>query len=336
MIKIKGIKGLMLVVVLWSCNSCQSDKKPPKKLSDPPKETVSISVPVFSSDSAYSFIEKQVSFGPRVPATKTHAACADWIESTLSSWGWVVQFQEAEIEGYDGPLQIKNIIASYKPEAEKRVLLCAHWDTRRMADQDSERKDEAILGADDGGSGVGIIMEIARVVSQHGLNTGIEIVFFDAEDQGESNSPRPSKQTWCLGSQHWAANLHPMKSKPYFGILLDMVGFKNARFPLEGISRKRAQGIQQGVWQTAQKLGFSDLFVMEQKQDLVDDHLFINDIARIPTIDIINLPTNPAANGTFGYYWHTHDDNMEIIGKNTLNAVGKTLIRYLYERDVYN
>jgi len=115
------------------------------------------------------------------------------------------------------------------------------------------------------------------------------------------------------------------------GILLDMVGSKGARFPREGLSVKHAGGIVSQVWNEALDLGYSDMFVNDNFNEIVDDHLFINDIARIPTIDIINLPTNPSANGTFGHYWHTHKDNMNIIDKHSLGAVGEVLIQVLYK-----
>jgi len=297
--------------------------------------TVEINVPPFNKDSAYAFVQKQVDFGPRVPETSGHQACANWLKQKLTDYGWQTQFQQAEIDGYKRGerMNITNIIASYKPELKNRVLLCAHWDTRYHADQDTARIDEPILGADDGGSGVGVLLEIARVIGENDLNLGVEIVFFDAEDQGESDSPRPSEQTWCLGSQYWSKNLHEMAAKPRFGILLDMVGYTNARFPMEGVSTKRAPAIHNAVWQEAHELGYTDLFLREKIGDLVDDHVFINDIAHIPTIDIINIPTNPAANGTFGYYWHTHKDNMDVIGKHTLNAVGRTLLNVLYKEE---
>jgi hypothetical protein len=319
--------------ILLLTASCGDDPQPDPK-PNPPVEQIEITVPTFNRDSAYAYVAKQVSFGPRVPETDMHAACADWMRDKLASFGWQSQLQEAIIEGYEsGPLAIKNVIGSYKPELKNRVLLCAHWDTRRMADQDTARKTEPILGADDGGSGVGILLELARVIGADNLEVGIDIVFFDAEDQGESNSPRPAEQTWCLGSQYWSGHPHEMAQKPEFGILLDMVGYSHARFPKEGVSANRAPALHQAVWKQAQELGYSDLFVQDVVQELIDDHLYINDIAKIPTIDIINLPTNPAANRRFGYYWHTHHDNMDIIGKHTLNAVGKTLLRTLYKHE---
>lgn len=310
---------------------------------NPPKPE--IFVPDFDRDSAYSFVQKQVDFGPRVPETPEHKACSEWIKATLESYGWEVQFQDAVIKGYENkPLKIRNIIATYKPEADERVLLCAHWDTRRMADQDTERKDEPILGADDGGSGVGVLMELARTVSNNPLNAGIEIVFFDAEDQGESGTPRPSEQTWCLGAQYWSRNQHAMKVQPRFGILLDMVGRSGAQFPKDGVSLDRAGQIVNIVWNQALELGLSELFVKEKDDEFIDDHLYVNDIGGIKTIDIINRPVYKDENGQivmnreenrperrFADHWHTHNDNMKIIDPYTLESVGDVLLHVLYK-----
>lgn len=314
---------------------------------DTPDPTDNITVPDFDRDSVYHFVQKQVDFGPRIPETPEHAACSEWIKAKLESYGWQVQFQDAEINGYESkPMKIRNIIATYNPEHDERVLLCAHWDTRRMADQDPdpERKDEPHLGADDGGSGVGVLIELARTISQNPLNAGVEIVFFDAEDQGESGTPRPPEQTWCLGAQYWSRNQHPMVVRPRFGILLDMVGRTGAQFPKEGVSLDRAGQIVNIVWNQALKMGLNDLFVKEKDDDLTDDHVYVNDIAGIPTIDIINRPVYRNKSGVivmnqqenrperrFGDHWHTHKDNMSIIDRHTLGAVGDVLLNVLYK-----
>lgn len=334
---------LLLVTSIFV--GCESPTKPP--VIDPdPKPEPEVFVPSFDKDSAYYFVQKQVDFGPRVPETAEHKACSEWIKTTLESYdGWEVKFQDAEIEGFDNkPMKIRNIIATYKPEADERVLLCAHWDTRRMADQDTERTEEPILGADDGGSGVGVLMELARTVSKNPLNAGIEIVFFDAEDQGESGTPRPAEQTWCLGAQYWSRNQHNMKVQPRFGILLDMVGRSGAQFPKEGVSLARAGQIVNIVWNQALELGLNELFVKEKDDQLIDDHVYVNDIGGIKTIDIINRPVLRDANGQivmnreenrperrFGDHWHTHNDNMQIIDPYTLESVGDVLLHVLYK-----
>ena len=322
---------VLLLSLLVGFGSCDPDKpKPPP----PPPQTKAVPVPKFDRQLAYDYVAKQVSFGPRVPETPAHDSCANWLKAELEALGWAAQFQIATVQGFDGrPMQIKNIIGVINPDKKRRVLLCAHWDTRRVADQDTVRQDEPILGADDGGSGVGVLLALAKAIQSMPIDLGIDIVFFDAEDQGESGTPNKPyrKESWCIGAQYWSKYPHPMVQKPYMGILLDMVGSKGARFPKEGLSMRHAPGVVNQVWGEALKLGYSDLFVNDQTEELVDDHLFINDIAKIPTIDIINLPTNPGANKTFGHYWHTHNDNMDIIDKHTLGAVGDVLLQVLYK-----
>lgn len=330
------------LVLIMSTFSCTPTTPPPAP--DPVPEPT-VFVPDFNYDSAYYFVEQQVNFGPRIPETVEHQQCSEWIKTTLESYGWEVTFQDAEIMGFDKKtMNIRNIIATYNPQHEERVLLCAHWDTRRMADQDTSRKDQAILGADDGGSGVGVLMELARVINKNPLNAGIEIVFFDAEDQGENNSPRPPEQTWCLGAQYWSHNPHPMVVVPRFGVLLDMVGTRGAQFPREGVSLQRAGNIVNLVWQQALELRYDNIFIDDKDDELIDDHLYVNDIAGIPTIDIINrLPVYNSAGQVimnkqlqrperrFGPHWHTHQDNMSAIDKYTLGAVGEVLLHVLYK-----
>jgi len=333
---------ISLTIFLVGCETSPSNNEYEEPVI---KKEPEVFVPEFNRDSAYQFVQKQVDFGPRIPETVEHKACSEWIKTTLESYGWQVQFQEAKIEGFDNkPMQIRNIIATYKPEADERVLLCAHWDTRRMADQDTERKEKPILGADDAGSGVGVLMELARVVGKNPLNAGVEIVFFDAEDQGESSSPRPPEQTWCLGAQYWSKNQHKMKVQPRFGILLDMVGRTGAQFPKEGVSLDRAGQIVNIVWNQALELGLNELFVKEKDDQLTDDHVYVNDIGGIKTIDIINRPVLRNSDGQivmnqeenrperrFGDHWHTHKDNMAVIDRYVLESVGDVLLHVLYK-----
>ena len=334
---------LALLWLILGLGACTNPSTPSAPITEAP-EPIKIAIPEFNKDSAYQFVQQQVDFGPRVPETKQHKACADWIRAKFDQWGWATQFQEAVVNGFDAnPLYIKNIIATINPEHDERILLCAHWDTRRMADQDIERKDEPILGADDGGSGVGILMEIARIVQQHPIDLGIDIVLFDAEDQGDSGDAVNNRQTWCIGSQHWSRQPHEMNVLPRFGILLDMVGSMSPKFYKEGVSLNRAAPIVNMVWKEAIELGYNNLFVDEASTDVIDDHLFINDIAGIKTIDIINRDTiwdrngNPIRDqqgrlaGRFGHHWHTHHDNMTIINPHTLHAVGNVLLHVLYK-----
>jgi glutaminyl-peptide cyclotransferase len=310
--------------------ACGGEKKKPE-------ETVAhtVAVPQFNADSAYFFVQRQVAFGPRVPNTPAHRKAGDYLVQQLKRYGAEVTTQEFSAVTFDNQkVSLKNIIASFSPEKKKRILLAAHWDTRPFADKDKEKPNAPFDGANDGGSGVGVLLEIARVLSSNPLpDTGIDIILFDGEDWGEkegeqSTRPLPPGFTewWCLGSQYWARNKHQPKYSAYFGILLDMVGGKNAQFAREGYSLEYAPSVVRKVWKTAAQLGFSHIFINQKTGPVTDDHKFVNEIAKIPMVDIISF--DPATG--FGDFHHTQKDNMEIISTETLMAVGQTVLQVIY------
>ena len=325
---------LFLASITLSCSN-NSDVKPLIKEVKTPKW---IKVDDFNSDSAYNFISKQVSFGPRVPNTINHKKCGDWIVNKLTNYGFKTKEQVGQVTAFNGSkLPVRNIIGNINPNATKKVLLCAHWDTRPFADRDSLNKNRPIIGANDGASGVGVILEIARAFKKDSLNIGLEIIFFDVEDYGAPSLDnsffdlQSMNDTWCLGSQYWSYNLDANYKKPNFGILLDMVGAKGAVFTKEEISRKYAGYHLNKVWKLAEFLGYGDCFQKKIAPPITDDHTYINQLTLIPTIDIIHYDLSPySGRFDFGRFHHTHQDNMEIIDKKTLNAVGQTVISYLH------
>ena len=326
---------LRLTILAILAISCDSNNKTTSE--DKVSENVKVlRAPSFNADSAYSFVKKQVDFGPRVPSTRPHIEAGDYLVSKLKSYGWEVTEQTFEATSFDYKLMaLRNIIASYNPDATKRVLLAAHWDSRPFADKDTERKDEAILGANDGASGVGVLLEVARLLpNSDSLDIGVDIIFFDGEDWGNDSSHQKYtpvrdgwEEWWCIGSQYWSKNKHEKNYSAYYGILLDMVGGKNAKFFIEGHSNHYAPSIVDKVWRQASRLGYDRYFVRREGGAITDDHYFVNEYAKIPMIDII--PTDPADN-SFGDFHHTHKDNMKIINKETLQAVGQTVITVLY------
>lgn len=276
----------------------------------------------FSADSAYHFIEQQVAFGPRVPNTAAHDSCALYLERKLESYGAKVEKQETTVTAYDSTkLHITNIIGSFNPDEKERILLIAHWDTRPVADKDPvpSLQKKPILGADDGGSGVAVLLEIARLMQLKQSTKGIDILFVDAEDYGTENV----EDSWCLGSTYWSNHPHVANYQAKYGILLDMVGGKNAVFRWEGFSKEHAISVLENVWNTAASLGYGKYFVQADGAYLTDDHVTIIRKRKIPTIDIVNYDPNRAKG--FGDYWHTHNDNMQAIDKNVLQAVGNTV-----------
>ncbi|ELR72223.1 Aminopeptidase Y (Arg, Lys, Leu preference) [Fulvivirga imtechensis AK7] len=326
-------RSLLLLFVFLTI-SCGDDKKKEVTQEEPQVEKV-VNVPNFNPDSAYHFIKTQVDMGPRVPNTAAHKEAGDYFIATLQSYGAEVQTQEFEATTFDNEkLYLRNIIASFNPGKKKRVLLAAHYDTRPFADKDKERPNEPIAGANDGASGVGVLLEVARVISTNRPpDIGIDIIFFDGEDWGEtegSTRTAPANGTdswWCLGSQYWSKNKHKKGYSAYYGILLDMVGAKGAQFPMEDTSLYYARSIVEKVWDRAAKLGFSSYFVRKQPGGITDDHSFVNKYANIPMIDIVHY--DPAT-GYFGDFHHSHKDDMDIISKETLEAVGQTLLAVLY------
>jgi glutaminyl-peptide cyclotransferase len=315
----KGLKYLLVVLLLGSVIVSCGDEPKVKKASKP--SFTLVKMPAVNADSVYNFVQKQVDFGPRTPNSIAHENCADWMVETLNRYGLKVQEQKGVQLAYDGKkLKFRNIIARHNPEKLKRILITAHWDTRPWADQDSERKNEPIDGANDAGSGVGVILEMARLIAQESPNVGVDFVLFDIEDYGKANG------TFCYGSQYWMKNTLLQPNLPSFGINLDMVGDANAVFPYEQYSIEYARPILDKVWRVANNMGHGRYFQNVQDGAITDDHLYVNK-AGIPCIDIIHREPQT---GGFAQSWHTHKDNMSNISKITLKAVTETVLQVIY------
>lgn len=306
--------------------SCTPDGPPTKDSTDVNVPKIPrVEGPAFNADSAFAFTQAQVDFGPRVPGSAEHAKCAEWIVNKMKSFGHTVTVQEAPTTTMGKMVTMKNIMASYKPERTDRILLVAHWDTRYIADRDTGRMNEPIDGANDGASGVAVLLEIARVINEKDPNLGVDFLFVDAEDQGNSGG---SENSWCLGSQYWAQNVKPEYAKSVrYGILLDMVGAKGAVFPREGTSVHYASNVVEKVWSSAKNLGYGAYFVNSVTGETVDDNRFIIQHAGIPCIDIVHY--DPAEQD-YGPTHHRHTDNMDNIDPLTLTAVGEVVIDVLY------
>lgn len=289
--------------------------------------------PDFNADSAYIYLQEQCDFGPRTMNSVAHDKCEKWIIQKFEQYGCKVTTQKATLNGYDGtPLRSTNIMASYNPEATTRIMFCAHWDCRPWADNDPDSTNwhKPIIAANDAASGVGVMIELARILKGSGLELGVDFICFDAEDYGtpqwfEGEDPG---DTWALGAQYFANNL-PEGYAPRYGILLDMVGGVGAKFYREGMSMQYAPAIVKKVWNAARQVGYGSYFPKDDGGMITDDHIPVNQTANIPCIDVIPYYPDCAQSG-FGPTWHTIADNMDNIDKNTLKAVGQTMVQVLF------
>lgn len=297
------------------------------------KEKVQPVGPDFNADSAYIYLQEQCDFGPRTMNSTAHDKCEKWIIQKFEQYGCKVTTQKATLNGYDGtPLRSTNIMASYNPKATTRIMFCAHWDCRPWADNDPDSTNwhKPIIAANDAASGVGVMIELARILKGSGLELGVDFICFDAEDYGtpqwfEGEDPG---DTWALGAQYFANNL-PEGYAPRYGILLDMVGGVGAKFYREGMSMQYAPAIVKKVWNAARQVGYGSYFPKDDGGMITDDHIPVNQTANIPCIDVI--PYYPdCAQSSFGPTWHTIADNMDNIDKNTLKAVGQTMVQVLF------
>ena len=308
--------------------SCGGDKNASTVLkpTGPPAK-----IPPFSADSAYAYLEKQLSFGPRNPGSPGHVACKDWMVSTFESFGADVIAQNFDAHIYTGDsFEAWNIIAQFNPKHKRRVILSAHWDTRFIGeeDKDSEKKNQPIPGADDGGSGTAVLIEIARLLQQNPIDLGVDIILWDAEDQGK-RGPNSPNNLWCLGSQHWSNKKHKKNYSAMYGINLDMIGGKNPRFPKEHFSKRFAGQLLDKVWALAGGMGHSKIFDNTEFGQITDDHYFVNVEGGIPMIDIINMPNGSPTN-SFIKEWHTHDDDIDAIDKRSLGIVGQVVTAVIF------
>lgn len=316
--------SFLIVATLFS--SCKSNKQV--------EEVLNPVGPAFIADSAMAYCQAQCDFGPRTMNSKAHDLCEEWIVNKFKGFGLEVETQKADLTGWDGTkLHSTNIIARFNPQAERRILICAHWDSRPWADNDPDSTNwhKPVLAANDGASGVGVMLEVARLLQNDTtLAIGVDLVCFDAEDYGTpqwAEKNEDSEKTWALGAQYWAKNL-PEGYNPQFGILLDMVGGQGAKIYQEHFSLRYAASIVDKVWSAARHAGFSSVFANEVGGGVTDDHIPVNE-AGIPTVDII--PFYPdCRQSSFGPTWHTINDDMEHLDINTLKAVGQTLIQVIY------
>ena len=322
-------KSAIILSVLFMALSCGGRKATQAVV------PATVRTPEFCADSAFNYIKSQTDFGPRVPNTKAHDDCAIWLGAKLSFLGAdKVYFQNFDAKTFDGStLKCTNIIGSFNIGQPTRIILCSHWDSRPWADNDPNPANwmKPVDAANDGASGVGVILEIARQMQKQAPEIGVDCLFLDAEDWGPGDSYQGQhlETWWGLGTQYWAKHPHVEGYRARYAILLDMVGGKGAAFCREGYSVRFGRPIVDKVWGAARRLGYSSVFRSVDGGYVTDDHYFINTMANIPAIDIV--PYLPGCEeSSFGPTWHTASDNIDNIDKKVLEAVGKTLIEVIY------
>ncbi len=336
-IAVRTVTGLVMLALVFA--ACSGNKKN-QPVAESEVDEAALVGPAFSEDSAFIYCARQCAFGPRTMNSNAHDHCEDWIVRMFEQYGCVVERQKTKVEGWDGTmLRATNIIARSNPSAAERIIICAHWDSRPWADNDPDENNwhTPVMAANDGASGVAVMLELARCINAAAEKPaiGVDFVCFDAEDYGapEWSGLNDTEDTWALGAQFFAANLPESPkgdgvTKYSCGILLDMVGGQGAHFYHEGLSRHYAGDVLDKVWQAASTAGYASLFVNQNGGSVLDDHKPLNE-AGIPTVDIIAYYPD-CRQSSFGPTWHTVSDDMEHIDRNTLKAVGQTLVQFLY------
>ncbi|MCL4512268.1 MAG: M28 family peptidase [Bacteroidetes bacterium] len=307
---------LMLAVVVSSCSK-RSPKEQAQQTQHVP-QIPTVPIPQFDGKSAFNFLVQQVNFGPRNPNSDAHDQCLLYLQQEFSMYADSVELQKFDVPGYNGVvLHLTNIIAHFNMKSKTRVLLSAHWDSRPRADhQPGGPVDKPIPGADDGASGVAVLLEMARDFKQSPPPEGVDMILWDGEDYGKEGS----LDYYFLGSKYWAAT-KPFSYQPIFAINLDMIGSKGLVIPKEGFSVQYAPDVVDLVWKTAAEIGVPQ-FVDRVGDPIYDDHLELDNIG-IKAIDIID----------FDYkYWHTLEDTPDKCSPESLSAVGRVLLQVLYRR----
>lgn len=309
----------LLLLTMVSCGGAKSGAA-----TAPAAEKEGAAVPAFSADSAMAYVRAQLGFGERVPGSEAHRLTADWLVAKLRGFGAQVTEQKADLKAFDGTvLHARNIFGRFHPERERRILLLAHYDTRPWADEDPDpaNRNKPVPGANDGASGVAVLLETARALQTADPGTGVDILFVDAEDYGTEGDD----DSWALGAQHFAENPPVEGYAPDGAILLDMVGGKDAAFPPEYFSVQAAPALDAAFRRAAAEAGHGRLFGGTVAGAVTDDHVKLIERG-IPAIDIIDYREGQGFNPT----WHTLDDNIDNIDPATLRAVGESLLHFLY------
>lgn len=289
-----------------------------------------VAIPSFCGDSAYAYAAAQLAFGHRIPGSAGWESCSQWIAAQMQRWCDTVVVQHFNATLWDGrSVPGRNIIASLNPGANRRIVLAAHWDSRSWADHDPDasRHRRPVPGANDGASGTAVLMEMARVMSSMPPSVGVDFVFFDVEDQGAPEwAEERDADTWCKGSQYWSRTPHRPFYSATYGILFDMVGTLQPRFTKEGIGQYYAPGLMDKLWGAAAQLGYGTVFVNQESDEILDDHYYVNRLAGIPMVDIVQN----SGTTSFFEHWHTVTDDLQSLSGESLQLVATVVLKTLY------
>ena len=318
--------AVFLAAAMLTLCSCGASGRSRTTDSTSEESAVKADIPTFQGDSAFAYVKHQVEMGPRVPNSAAHAKAVEWMSSELRKRGADVTLQPMKLTAFDGTvLNATNILGRFNPAAEERILLLAHFDCRPWADEDKDaaKRRQPVDGANDGASGVGVLLEMARLLQSNPVRKelGVDILFLDAEDWGTEGDD----ESWALGAKYFAQNPPVEGYFPSQAILLDMVGSKDATFYVEYFSREAAPELTAAVWQAAQDAGYGSLFPTQTGSAVTDDHRPLIEVG-IPAIDIIDY--RPGVG--FDPVWHTSADGLDNISKDTLKGVGQTLAQYIW------
>ena len=317
-------RQVIAIAAMLLAVSCAKEESKPQSETQKQQSTAPKVAPFFDGTKAFDYLTAQTNFGPRAVGTAAHQKCLNFLQTEMQKYAGAVNLQTFTHNGYNGEaVDLTNIISSFNLKATTRILLIAHWDSRSRAekDQNPKKMDQPILGANDGASGVAILMEIARHLKATPPAVGIDMLFADGEDYGKEDD----LESYLLGSKYFAKNL-PQGFNPVYGILLDMVGDRQLGIPKESYSLHYAPDIVDLVWSTAKELGvyqFSD----DQQGYIIDDHLPFNEIG-IKTIDLIDYDYPDTSNR----YWHTTEDTPDKCSSESLEAVGRVLMTVIYRQ----
>jgi Zn-dependent M28 family amino/carboxypeptidase len=317
-VSIRNIITFSLFFVLLSACGQQQSNRPAE---EQPRQTMEKKAPIFDGSQAYRFLKAQTDFGPRNPNSSGHKQCLLFLENELKKYAESVSLQRFNHKGYGETLSLANVFARFNTSASRRILLLAHWDTRPRAEEDADPalRDKPIIGANDGASGVAVLLELARIMKDNPPPIGVDILLTDGEDYGDSRKDG-NNDLYFLGARHFARTKAP-EYTPEYGILLDMIGDRDLQIPLEQNSMRFAPQLMDIVWSAAEEIRVTQ-FIRVPGESISDDHLPLNEVG-IPTIDLID----------FQYpHWHTHQDTPDKCSPESLEAVGSVLSAVIYTK----